>query len=76
MFTVGIVVEQAIVDPDGPITVHNIDPAGSGFAEEVPATSEVRIVVPPRIGELDAESEIVGTSVEMPIVTKLDEAAE
>ncbi len=72
MSTDGVVVEHTTVAPVGPVTVHDIDPAGSGFATEVPATRAVKVEVPPRVGELEALREIVGTRVEIPKVTELE----
>ena len=72
MFTAGVIVEHATATPVGPVTVHDIDPAGSGLATEVPATKAVRVVVPPKVGELEALREIVGTRVEIPKVTELE----
>jgi hypothetical protein len=63
------------VDPVGLVIVHDIDPAGIGLATEAPATKTVRVVVPPRIGELEAERAIVGTRVEIPNVTEFEVAA-
>ena len=70
--TVGDVVVQTTLEPIGPLTVHNIDPAGIGLVAEVPATRAVRVVTPPRVGELDALKLIVGTRVEIPRVTEFE----
>ena len=70
--TVGVVVTHKIVPPVGDVTVHDIDPAGIGFTADVPATSAVRVAVPPRVGELDALKLIVGTNVEMLIVVEFE----
>ena len=56
---------QAMVLPEGSLTVHDIVPAGSGFGEEVAATYAVNVVVPPRVGELEAEIVTVGTKFEI-----------
>ena len=68
-------VGHEIALPAGEVTVHNIDPAGTGLPL-VPETNVVRVVVPPRVGELDAVRLIVGTRVEMPRVTEFDVTAE
>jgi len=73
--TDGVVVVQAIVRPVGLVTLQDIDPAGSGLDADVPATRAERVLVPPSVGELEDESVIVGTRVEMPSVTEFDVAA-
>ena len=69
--TVGVVVVQTTEVPDGLVTVQAITPAG--FVPPVgPVTTAVNVVVPPRVGPLDATMLIVGTSIEMPNVTEFE----
>ena len=56
---------QAIVLPEGSLTVHDIVPAGSGFGEEAAATYAVKVVVPPSVGELEAVIVTVGIKLEI-----------
>jgi hypothetical protein len=65
---------QVIARPIGLVTVQDIEPAGSGFDEEVPATRVVRVDIPPKVGELDDVSEIVGTRLDIPKVTEFEVA--
>jgi hypothetical protein len=76
VFTDGVVVVQTTVAPVGLVTVQDIDPAGVGFAAEFPATRAVRVLVPPRVGELEALRLIVGIRVEIPSVTEFEVLAE
>ena len=54
-----------MVLPEASLTVQDIVPAGSGLGEDVAATYAVSVVVPPSVGELDAEMVTVGIRVEI-----------
>ena len=71
----GTTVVHTMALPLGVVMVHDIEPAGSGFPI-VPETIAVRVVTPPSVGELDAESEMDGTKVEIPRVTEFEFTAE
>ena len=61
------VVEQLMAMFPGPVTTHVIEPAGVN--PEVPVTTTVRVVVPPKVRALLEIPLIVGTRVAMPTVT-------
>ena len=68
--TVGEV--QLIALPRGLLTVQLIEPAGVN--PEFPVTTTDRVEVPPRVVEVWEIVPIVGTKVEIPTVTWLEEA--
>ena len=69
------IVEHGTAAPDPSVIVHDIVPAGCGFAEDEADTKAVSVVVPPRVGELEAEIVIVGTSVGILILVEFESPA-
>ena len=56
----------------GPVTVHDMVPAGSGLLTTLPATRAVRVIEPPKVGDREALSEIVGVRLLTPKVMVLE----
>ena len=57
------------------VTAQETVPVGSGSVERLPATSAVRSVVPPKVGEAEEVSEIVGVKLFTPKVIVLEVTA-
>jgi hypothetical protein len=53
------------------VTVHDITPAGAA-PPEGPVTIAVRVVVPPRVGDEEAEIVTVGTTCDIPSVKEFE----
>ena len=69
------IVTHGTAAPDPSETVHDMVPAGCGLLDDVAATKAVRVVVPPSVGELEAEIVIVGARVGMLILAEFESPA-
>ena len=56
------------------VTFQEIVPVGNGFVERPPATSAVKVVVPPKLCGVEAISEIVGVKLAIVKVIGLEVA--
>ena len=69
---IGAALVQVMLAPVGFVTVHDMVPAGSGFVEMLPATRAVKVVVPPKVCGVEAESAMVGVRLLTPRVMELE----